>query len=208
MCDPCGVEPIVRRATPSDAPAVLDVLERSLGGDPFVAWLARNQPRAIRSYLALMLKRIALPKGVVHVALVDGAIASAALWAPPHTFELSAGESLRLLPTMVGVIGAFRFSRVAAALDEVERARPPEPRWLLTLLGTLPEHRGKGFASAALAPVLARCDAEETVAVCETSQPKNLRFYERHGFVRSGERTLEPYGPASWTLCREPKRAR
>lgn len=194
----------VRRATAIDANEVIDVLGRALASDPFVAWLTRAQPRALRSYLRLMVKKIALAKGVVHVALVDGEIASAALWAPPHTFELTAGESLRFLPTMVGVIGALRFSRVAASLGVVESARPPEPRWLLTLLGTLPEQRRRGLASSVLAPALARCDSEHATAVCETSRPDNLRFYARHGFTVTSERTLEPSGPPSWTLVRAP----
>lgn len=201
------MDPIVRRATEEDAPAILDVLERSLADDPFVSWLARGQPRATRSYFGLMLRRIALPKGIVHVALVDDAIACVALWAPPRTFELTPGESLRFLPTMVSVIGAWRFSRVAAILDEVERARPPEPRWLLTLLGTLPEHRRRGLAAATLAPALARCDAEDVVAVCETSEPENIAFYARFGFGVTRERTLGAGGPPSWTLER-PARGR
>ncbi len=197
--------PIVRRATDGDADAILEVLERSLGADPFVAWLARGHRRATRSYFRLMLRRIALPKGLVHVAVVDGTIASAALWAPPRTFELTAGETLRVLPTMVSVIGVRRFARVAAALDEVDRARPPEPRWLLTLLGTVPEQRRRGLASAALEPALARCDAGRVVAVCETSEQRNLAFYERLGFAVTRERALGRGGPPSWTMIRQPR---
>lgn len=208
MCDQRGVEPTVRRATPGDAPAILDVLERALGGDPFVSWLARGQPRARRSYFRLMLRKIALPKGIVHVGIVGGEVTCAALWAPPETFELSAGESLLLLPTMVSVIGARRFPRVAAVLESVERARPPEPRWLLTLLGTVPEARRRGVASATLAPALARCDADGAVAVCETSEPTNLGFYARLGFEVTSERALGPNGPPSWTLERAPRGGR
>ena len=197
--------PIVRRATEDDADAILDVLERSLGADPFVGWLARGQRRATRSYFRLMLRRIALPKGVVHVGLVGGAIASAALWAPPRTFELTAGESLRVLPTMVSVIGVRRFTRVAEILDEVDRSRPAEPRWLLTLLGTVPEQRRRGLAAATLEPALSRCDAARVPAVCETSERRNLGFYERLGFVVTRERALGEGGPPSWTMVREPR---
>ena len=210
----------VRRGTLADASAILEVLERSLSGDPFVRWLTRGEPRAMRSYLRLMLRRIALPKGIAYLTVEPDAvepdaverdaveresIASVALWAPPHTFALSAGESLRLLPTMLRVIGPLRFSRVALVLDEIERARPPEPRWLLTLLGTLPERRARGHASAALGPALARCDLDGHVAVCETSEPANLAFYARHGFVVTAERRLEAQGPTTYTLQREPR---
>jgi GNAT superfamily N-acetyltransferase len=202
----CGVGDFaVRGASETDAPAILGALERSLADDPFVLWLARGRPRAIRAYLRLMLDRIALPKGAVFVAEVEDRIVAAALWAPPRTFELSAGESLLLLPTMLAVIGPFRFGRVASILDQVDRARAPEPRWLLTLLGTVPEQRRRGIGGAVLAPVLARCDADRVAAVCETSEPRNLPFYRRLGFEVSVERMLGPGGPRSWTLSRQPE---
>jgi GNAT superfamily N-acetyltransferase len=232
-----------REATSFDAEQALGVLRRSLSDDPFVRWLARDDERAIETYLRLMLERIALPKGLVHVVehgardaavdddaavhddapvggsppieegVIPGAsahdperrLAAVALWAPPFTFELSALETLRILPAMIGVIGAMRFARVSAALAEVEQARPPEPRWLLTLLGTEPDLRGRGYASVALAPALARCDEEGAVAVCETSRRENLAFYARHGFSVVSERVLGPDGPPSFTLRRAPR---
>lgn len=199
------MEPVVRRATMEDAPRILEVLERALARDPFVAWLSRGRESARRSYFGLMLRRIALPKGIVHVGLVGSEIACAALWAPPGTFVLTPGESLLLMPTMIRVIGVRRFASVAAILEDVERARPPEPRWLLTLLGTVPEHRRRGLASATLAPALARCDADGVPAVCETSDPANLAFYARHGFEVTNERRLGEGGPPSWTLERAPR---
>jgi ribosomal protein S18 acetylase RimI-like enzyme len=195
----------LRSASDCDADAILSILELALEADPFVRWLARGKPRAVRAYLVLMLERIALPKGLVRVALVDGEIAASALWAPPRTFELGATESLRLLPTMMSVIGPWRFSKVASILDEVERARPPEPRWLLTLLGTHPDRRGLGLASALLTETLRSCDERVEVAVCETSAEQNLAFYARHGFEAISERRLGADGPQSWTLRRAPR---
>ena len=119
-----SVQPTVRRATATDASAILDVLSAALATDPFVHWLTQGRPRAMKRYFELMLCRIALPKGVVYVAGEGGRLESVALWAPPHTFDLSAGESLRLIPTMFSVIGPFRFTRVAPVLDEIARARP------------------------------------------------------------------------------------
>jgi GNAT superfamily N-acetyltransferase len=204
MCDARRVDFVVRRASASDAGPIVALLARALDADPFVRWLARGKPRAMRRYFALMLERIALPKGVVYVASRGGAPVSAALWAPPSSFELTTTESLFLLPTMVAVIGPFRFGRVARALDQIERARPPEPRWLLTLLGTLPEERRRGAGSAVLAPVLARCDDEDTMVVCETCEEQNLAFYGRLGFEVTAQRHLADGGPLSWTLQRIP----
>jgi GNAT superfamily N-acetyltransferase len=198
----------IRPAEASDADAVLDVLERSLSADPFVRWLARPGPaheRARRSYLRLMLCRIALPRGRVYLAEADGRVVGAALWAPPRSFELSAADTLRLLPLMLDVVGFSRMTRVTRILDAIDAARPPEPRWLLTLVGTLPSERRRGIGAALLAPVLERCDADEVAAVLETANPDNLPFYRRLGFREAGRRALGENGPTSWTLVRPPK---
>lgn len=198
----------IRRADAADADAVLDVLEQSLRKDPFVEWLARpgaGHARARRAYLRLMLCRIALPRGLVQLAEVGGAPVGAALWAPPHSFELSPADTLRVLPLMVEVVGLARLPRVTRVLDRIDEARPPEPRWLLTLVGTLPSHRRRGIGAALLAPVLARCDAEGLPAVLETANPDNLGFYRGLGFGETGARRLGEDGPTSWTLVRPPR---
>ena len=202
---PTPSSPIIRRADAKDAGAVFAVLDEALRDDPFVAWLARpglGHARARRSYLRLMLCRIALPRGLVHIAEVDGAAVGAALWAPPRSFELSAADTLRFLPVMLEIVGLSRMPQVTRVLDRIDEARPPEPRWLLTLVGTLPAHRRRGIGSALLDPVLARCDAEGLPAVLETANADNLGFYRRLGFRRTADRALGAGGPTSWTLVR------
>lgn len=198
----------VRRATADDGPAILGVLERSLASDPFVGWLVqtglrRNIER--RRYFRVMLNTLALPRGRVDVAVVGGRIASAALWAPPETWKLGLGTSVKVMLGMVAIVGLRRFDRVNESLEAIERARPPEPRWLLTLLGTDPVHQRRGLASAVLAPVLAECDAAGMRAVLETSEESNLPFYRRHGFEVVAKTPLCDGGPACYTMVREPR---
>jgi ribosomal protein S18 acetylase RimI-like enzyme len=42
--------------------------------------------------------------------------------------------------------------------------------------------QGRGLGSALLKAGLARCDAEGAAAYLESSNPKNVPLYERHGF--------------------------
>lgn len=195
----------VRRAHISDAKAVLDALEDSLADDPFARWLTRPGPVAFRTYLELMLVDIALPRGIAYLAEEGGAVLGAALWAPPGSFELGLGSALRLLPKIARVVGWRRIVRVSEVLRDVEEDRPPEPRWLLTLLGTVPEQRGRGVASALMAPALARCDQDGEIAALETAHRANLDFYQRFGFEEVAARQLGADGPHSWTLVRPPR---
>lgn len=197
----------IREARPDEVARVVDVLDASLADDPFVQWLVRSKPRARRAYVRLMVEEIAFPRGLVEVAERDNELVGAALWAPPNTFALSAWDTIRLMPRMVSIIGLTRMNETSAKLEEVEAARPPEPYWLLTLLGITPGARRRGLGSALMERVLARCDAEATTAACETASEDNVAFYRRHGFEVSTSRPLSVNGPTSWSLIREPTKA-
>ena len=57
-----------------------------------------------------------------------------------------------------------------------------EPHYYLALLGTDPLYQRTGAGSAALQPVLERCDAEGVSAYLETQKEENLAYYARHRF--------------------------
>jgi GNAT superfamily N-acetyltransferase len=83
---------------------------------------------------------------------------------------------------------------VGRALLEVEHAHPTEPHWYLAILGVRPERTGRGLGGALLEPGLARADAEGMPSYLENSNPRNVPFYERHGFDVVAEHWL-PNGP-------------
>lgn len=194
----------IERGATSDAEAIAETLLAALDTDPFVRWLARPTPRAREAYVALMLEGLALPRGQVWLARDGDAIVGASLWAPPHTFALGLGDTFRLLPRMLEVVGFRRLSAVGKVLDAIERDRPPEPRWLLTLVGVVPERRGRGIGAALLEPGIRQADAEGAAVALETADRRNLSFYERAGFAVTASRSLAPGGPESFTLVRPP----
>jgi GNAT superfamily N-acetyltransferase len=194
----------IRLGGVDDAEAAVRVLEAAFAEDPFVRWLVGDRPRGKRRYFDLMLRTLALPRGLVHVAEGDGGLVGAALWAPPGTWDLGLTDSLRILPMMVEIIGIRRFGRISRHLEAIDAARPPEPRYLLTLVGTLPEVRGRGIGRRLLAPVLERCDEEGATAVLETSVERNLGFYQGVGFEVTREMVLDDGGPRLWIMTRAP----
>ena len=56
-----------------------------------------------------------------------------------------------------------------------------------------------------LAPVLARCDRDGLPAYLESSNPRNLPFYERHGFVRRTAVPLPSGCPLVTPMWRDPR---
>ena len=62
------------------------------------------------------------------------------------------------------------------------RARPST-----ALIGVDPARQGRGLGSALMKHTLALCDAEGALAYLESSNPRNVPLYERHGFEVVGE---------------------
>ena len=80
---------------------------------------------------------------------------------------------------------------------------PHEPHWYLNVVSTLPSRQGQGLGSTILPPVLAEADAEGRPCYLESSNPRNVSLYLRHGFVETGELPL-PDGPSLIQMWREP----
>lgn len=72
-------------------------------------------------------------------------------------------------------------------LDQMDSFQPTEDHWYLPLIGVEPGRRGQGYGGSLLAHGLRRCDAEHKSAYLTSTNPRNIRLYERHGFRKLGE---------------------
>jgi GNAT superfamily N-acetyltransferase len=127
----------------------------------------------------------------------------AAIWAPPGDWHISIRDALPLARLLAYPSILWRLPLVGYGLGRVELHHPRKPHFYLADLGTDPDHRGKGVASALLAPTLQFCDREGAGAYLECSNPRNVAFYTRHGFRVSDELRL-PRGPVVFPMWREP----
>jgi GNAT superfamily N-acetyltransferase len=123
--------------------------------------------------------RGALPHGWVW-RTEDGA--AVAVWVPPGKPDLAPEDEERFEPLMRETLGAGA-ERLLAASERFEEARPSEPHYYLSLLGTHPDHAGQGWGMGLLADNLARIDAAGGAAYLESSNPANVPRYERLGFA-------------------------
>jgi GNAT superfamily N-acetyltransferase len=126
----------------------------------------------------------------------------AALWVPPDVRHMSALEQVSLLPRALSV---FRtdLPRVLRAVAGGGSKRPSEPHYYLPFMGVVPAHQGRGIGSTLIRPVLERCDREHVVAYLEATTPRNVSFYERHGFRTFDETRLGSDGPPLWLMLRQ-----
>src|SRR4029077_7004434 len=73
-------------------------------------------------------------------------------------------------------------------LERFTAAQPKsEPHYYLTLLGTHPDHRGRGIGMRLLAHTLAFIYVEHMPAYLESTNPANNDRYARVGFEPIGE---------------------
>jgi ribosomal protein S18 acetylase RimI-like enzyme len=63
---------------------------------------------------------------------------------------------------------------------------PQEEHLYLAVVGVRPERRGRGLGATLLAPGLEHADRHRLPCYLESSNPRNIAFYERLGFEVSG----------------------
>jgi GNAT superfamily N-acetyltransferase len=134
---------------------------------------------------------------------VRGNCAAAAIWIPPRGTELTEEEEKGLKPLAERLIGP-RAPDLMKLLERFEASHPEEPpHYYLALLGTHPDHRGRGLGFGLLAENLALMDAEGIPTYLESSNPANTPRYERFGFRQVGEFTTPDEARTVATMWRE-----
>src|SRR5262249_42296877 len=102
----------------------------------------------------------------------------AALWLPPdeHPDEEALVELVKRSAADSTKADLFQ------VFQQMNNYRPEEPHWYLPLIGVDPLYQGGGVGSTLLAYALGICDRENCLVYLESSNPKGVRLYQRHGF--------------------------
>ena len=191
--------PPVRSATEQDRQAVIDVITLAFSTDPMARW-AYPDPA---TYLAFMPQTVEAFGGngfaLQTVHLVDGG-AAAAMWLPPGVHP----DSERLAALTEEHAPRERLEDMNRVFEQMGAFHPKEPCWYLPLIGVDPVHQGRGHGSALLRHALAQCDRDGSPAYLESSNPKNIPLYERHGFEVIG-RIQAGSSPTVVPMLRSPR---
>ncbi|WP_085944873.1 GNAT family N-acetyltransferase [Actinoalloteichus spitiensis] len=199
-----GTPPVsVRPAVDGDVPAIGRVLASAFSDYPFLRHTiaADDHAERVRRGQELMVRRIGLPHGRVWVAEDGGNVVGAAAWTTPDTdLEAAFGP----VAAEVGELAGDRAGIAAAVEEALAPYRPAEPAWFLATIGIDPSRQGRGVGGALLRPGLVAAEEAGSVAFLETSDERNVRFYQRHGFRVVAEVELPAGGPRTWAMRRVP----
>jgi GNAT superfamily N-acetyltransferase len=174
--------PRVETASVADRDKVIQIITLGFLADPIGRWI---WPDA-RTYLETMPKFVAAFGGRAFEhgsAYLADEYKAAALWLPPGVEP--DGDTIDALFS-TSVAPEIR-DDAASFFAQMEAYHPQEPCWYLPLIATDPAYRGEGLGSAILAHALEHCDQDGQIAYLESSNPRNISLYQRHGFEVIGE---------------------
>ncbi|MEY2569329.1 MAG: hypothetical protein QOE35_3858 [Actinomycetota bacterium] len=168
----------------------LDELEGALVDaffeDPMLAWMypaPEDRLQGGAAFLRAMLE-IGFPHG--HTYVVGAHDEAVAIWSPPDVELFD--------DTGVAALGPIfeahpNGDEMATGLLAISAWHPHDrgPHFYLSVLGTRTAQQGSGLGTLLMREVLDRCDRQGLGAYLESSNIRNVPFYERHGFEVLGE---------------------
>lgn len=173
--------PIIKTATATDEAPTIAVVVLAFSADPAARW-AWPDPAQYLTHFPGFVKAFggkAFAHGSAHY--VDG-YAGAALWLPP---DVPPDEDT-LITLLQDTASAQAQQDLLRVFEQMGRYHPQEPHWYLPLIGVDPSQQGQGHGSALLQHQLTQCDRDHAPAYLESSNPRNIPLYVRHGFELLG----------------------
>jgi ribosomal protein S18 acetylase RimI-like enzyme len=169
--------PTARVMTAVEAESAIDTVVLAFAADPMARW---SWPQS-HQYLTTMPKLVrafgasAFSHGGAFCT--DGYV-GVALWLPPgvHPNESALDDVVRTS------VSSSILDYVLAVFEQMATYHPKGPRWYLPLIGVDPAHQGQGHGDGLMRAALERCDRDHVPAYLESSNPRNISLYRRHGF--------------------------
>jgi GNAT superfamily N-acetyltransferase len=191
--------PAVRTASPADEARVTKVITLAFSADPMARFVFAD-PEVYLTHMSGIIRAFggrAFAHGSAYV--VDGYV-GAALWLLPG----AAPDEETMVSLLQATVPEKRQADVFGVREQMGRYHPSEPHWYLPLIGVDPMHQGRGYGSLLMQHALRVCDDDGALAYLESSSPRNVPLYERHGFQVVG--TIQAgNSPQIYAMLRKPR---
>ncbi len=186
-------------ATASDRDRAIQTVTLGFLSDPFCRW-TWPEPDVYLEVMPRFVNAFGGRSFECGSAYIADAYRAVALWLPPGIAPDDDTIGVILAETVAPDV----MSDLESIFERVAEFQPnDQPYWYLPLIATDPGFTGQGLGSAILAPALRRCDEDGMVAYLESSNPRNLSLYKRHGFEVIGE-IQAGTSPKLYPMLRQP----
>jgi GNAT superfamily N-acetyltransferase len=105
-------------------------------------------------------------------------LSAVALWLPPGTEP----DGEHVVAVLLDHVEAAKHDEILTVLEQMGAVHPTSPHWYLPWFGVNAAVQGSGLGSQLMAHCLAIVDVDHLPVYLETTNPRTLPFYERHGF--------------------------
>lgn len=169
--------PTPKTLTKDEKDRALDIFTLAFVDDPMLRWIFADGSAYLKNLgpAQMALGGRALAHETGHV-LDD--FSAASFWLPPGV-----GIDEEAMGALIeSAVPAEKQADLAGVAEQMGHYHPHEPHWYLAVLGVDVSRQGRGLGSILMKHALARVDADGLPAYLESSNPRNIPFYERHGF--------------------------
>ncbi|MCF3109636.1 GNAT family N-acetyltransferase [Niabella sp. CC-SYL272] len=172
----------IKIAQPSEEAGAIAVLTLAFSVDPMVRWSLPNSKKYLAAF-PLIAKAFGGNAFEGGTAYMGDNFAGVALWLPP-----GAGSDEESLVRLFDENVSNDVKKdLPGIFEQMEKFRPAEPHWYLPMIGVDPAYQNTGVGSALMKEALKVVDKDGSIAYLESSNPRNISLYERHGFEVIGE---------------------
>ncbi|MEI2724795.1 MAG: GNAT family N-acetyltransferase [Verrucomicrobiota bacterium] len=199
-------EPAVTTLTPAHRVSAVATLVQAFAEDPVAVHLfpdPADRPAGM-AHIFQMGLRYAQRYGQIDGIQSAGAVA---VWIRPPYATPSRGRLVRAgiltTPFIVGWRATRRMLRYEHFIESCRMQALAVPHWYLFCVGVRPEQQGQGLGAALIQHGLQRGQAAGVPCYLETSNVRNLPFYQKHGFRLAGQWQPPDAGPPVWGLVAE-----
>lgn len=193
-----------RHALRADLEPMTQTLAGAFSDDTLISWIFDDpdtRPGHLADWMGFNIE-MGLTRGHTYWS---GDRQAVAIWSPPDVTLFDDLWGPRMVKILAKSIGE-RTSEVLAELARIGvEGKVDEPHFYLFVLGTDPGAQGQGLGADVIAPALALCDALGVAAHLESSNARNLTFYQRHGFEVTAEVQMGDTGPIIRPMRRAPR---
>lgn len=176
----------LRHALRSDLDTIVDVWVDAFDRDPFFRWIAPTD-EAYASFATPWLSTIAQLLFERGHTYLDTTANVATGWVPPDLSLVSPANVEALHGIVAGHAGEARADQALEAIMTARSHSIGAPHWTLQYLGARASRHGTGLGVVAVAPLLARCDADGLACGLVSTNTRNVSFYQRLGFLTAAE---------------------